>query len=194
MIEVALFEICLSMLEKVTGFVKFSRSNKQEQFEKLITPFYEDMKIIHKNYLHIFAKVKRSIATNQDITEITQAFEEDRLDFSAIRGSVISLANVLSRKSNLKKYKAFFMVIEDYFTFYNEADSIIESKTDTGTVASEFLKKINEANTELTQTQIIARQKVLQELLLSLSNIIKHLESKWQKVSNRYAELMGDNI
>ena len=189
MLEVALIETGIGILEKLTGLLKLSRTNKQEQFEKLATPIFEDMKVIHRNYLHMFIKAKRTLETSHDISKISQMLEEDRIELSAIRSSTVAISYALSRKSHLKKFKAFLVSISDYFDAYSHNQNNIDKKVEGGTAATSFLERVNATDQIKTK-----KQQVVNEILQELGAIIINLEDKWRKVSNNYAELMGDNI
>lgn len=177
------FDLLISLLEKLAELLKTSRNNSLDRFDRLIQPAFEDLTLIHKNYLDMFTHIKLEFSSTRDIKEITRILETDRIELAALRRSTKEVAVVLATQDHLKKYKDFWNAVYNYLQFQEYSNT---SLLPTSTASASFLKTLKDP--EITKLQ---KKELTERIVGNIDGYISNIEAKWERVSKEYGKLLG---
>ncbi len=196
MIEFSALGTFLELLQEI---LKISHSREHERIDKLIHPTFTDMMAVHRDYLHMFAIVRRSLESKRNIRSAARMLEENRDDLSALRRSTLEIARTISEGNHFVKYRPYFVAICDYFDYsdYNymlpNLNLVIdqEQKLSDETPSEQALTNLRIAELLSAHNKNLrSHQGIILELITDLDTNVSRLEDKWQEIAKQYAKIL----
>lgn len=182
-----MFDTLVKLLEKLVELTKYRREAEEKAFELLVTPIFESLRVVHKDYLKMFRACQRELVRDTDIHLIIERLTKDRLELEPLRRSITAYMSVYIGDEHLKKYRAFFVAVEAYI---GEVKTFKRSNTRSGillTGLEEFVRGVEQGVPDQWEREQIAESR--RALVAESEAALDDVRGAWYDVSWTYAAL-----
>jgi len=171
----------LKLIEKISELARLRSEKKDRSFEKLVKPIYDSLKLVHKDYIHIFESAKKDIESGLRFKDVAEHLESKRLSEEPERHAILSQVEILAKDEKLSEWHSFFEGVIDYFR-----NIPFSGHSTPSVVLLQQLKKL-EKNQFLFFEDVSTRKEVIHSLEINL----QHLRFSWERVSEEYAKSLA---
>lgn len=98
----------VKLTEKLSELLKYREEQRERRFSVLAQPVFGSLKVVHKDYLDIFAESHSAIEGGQSLQAIADSVEARRLEEEAERSALSAKARVFASDPNLSDLQPFF--------------------------------------------------------------------------------------
>lgn len=109
------FMLVAKLADKVAELVTARDARKEKTFDLAVRHLYDDLQIIHKDYLIAYETLKSSVHDHADMRQIAKEFGASRVQLEAFRRGVAGLAAALKKDDKFSRYRPFLRAVTDYF-------------------------------------------------------------------------------
>jgi hypothetical protein len=106
----------VKIADKLTQLLALQKKHKEEKFEVFVQPIFEEMKLVHQDYMSMFNGCRAMLLTNEPVSSVLERLMSDRVEKIEPRSRVISLSESFLASRELSTYSDFYESIQDYFT------------------------------------------------------------------------------
>lgn len=173
-----LVDTFLKLIEKVIDLVKLEKLTKEQFFEKIITPLFNELQLVVDDYFKLFFKARDLVNSNseKDFKYSVEEIKKAREHLLIHRIKVREMAESLQVYYNDKRLNGFANNIQKFF-FSTNVDSEEQMKS------SKALKLV-----ELCS--YIMQEDISREHLKSyINSTLKNLETCWISIAQSYASI-----
>lgn len=187
-----MLEVLLRLLDKIKELLELRDKRQERIFDRLIEPTYNELQLIHQDYLEMLHQLGSLIPSDSDEwdvceTKTAQALEllrTRRVRFEAVREKLRACRDVIySRKVSLHEdINSFLRAVLAYLYYGAEED-------DPWPVSSVHRTWINTLEHER-----FYMHSELEKIRLSYNRSVKHVREKWEDVSSVFSALRLNTI
>jgi hypothetical protein len=188
-----LVDAFVKVVEKLIELATYREQRDQRLFKELVTKLFDDMQIVHTDYLHILEECARELMREKPLTHVAETLSRHRLQHEALRRRLRETAKVLEENQRLsQEYREFFGSISDYFTMSNSAG--IRTTSLSSAILGIAEKEIRKGRSMSDQEVGFGIRMVHNELILLVLDYFEHTRRYWQLLCESYAKLLNSSL
>lgn len=182
-----MFQSLTAIIEQLNTLAEASEKRRHLVFERLVSPLFESLKPIARDYVSLIRDARKAIVrgSDSDLHEIAERLEEQRNVFAAerqeLRDSAIAFA------TNIKDHEVarFAADIVDFFTGNEDASNNIQGFVD-DTI---YLRKSPSASLvdKIAYARLSCDDNA--ELVRDIDELLVFLERKWHSIAYRFGPI-----
>jgi hypothetical protein len=104
----------VKLLEKSIELLKLRKDARSRAFDVLVSPTFEGLNAVHKDYLRLFDSCYRQLKDGADLGVVAKQLVSDRLEQEAVRRSLLAFMRSHSEDPHLQRYSCFFDAVGRY--------------------------------------------------------------------------------
>ena len=191
----AVVKSLIDVVDRLIKLVDYGDSKANQRFGQLLEPIFDDLVLVHNDYLAMFTKVRSMLPANDRETllkseEVNRACEattwltENRLNLATLRDKIRTLSNEAAKVSLPKEENDFVVAIVEYFSVL----SLFHAHKTPSTVLKENLEEfVKEANS------LVPNDADLLQSARRIASMIDYLlyeqEASWKDILRQFARL-----
>ena len=195
MIEVAVLKSLVDVTDRIITWVDYRNSKANQRFAQLLEPIFNDLLVIHNDYLVMFNKVLSMLPAAEEETRLTpkevdQAIEaaswlaENRLKFVTLREKMRAVANAATQVSLPKHENDFVAAMADYFS---ELSLFSGNSTPSNRLKEGLEQFVKEAKSADASQELLIH--FARKIRWSIERILSEQDRHWKNIRNKFAAL-----
>ena len=196
MVEVAVvLKSLIDVTDRVRTWLDYRHLKANQRFAQLMEPTFNDLTVIHNDYLIMFNKVLSMFPAAEEETrltrkEIKQAIEaatwlaDNRLKFLTLREKMRIVATEAAQVSLPKDENDFVAAMADYFS---ELSLFSGNSTPSNALKGNLEEFVKEAKSKGADQEFLVRR--ARRIRWSIDHILSEQERHWKNTFTRFARL-----
>jgi hypothetical protein len=182
-------------MDHVIKLVDYRESKANQRFCQLLEPTFNDLVLIHNDYLIMFSKVRSMLPTADENTslkseEVNQAIEaatwlsENRLRLVTLRDKMRTVSSEAAKTSLPKEENDLVVAMVDYFS---ELSLLSGNSTPSNALKRHLEEFTKEAKLpDPDEEDLVKRARGIRQMI---DCILSHQEHHWKNILNKFAKL-----
>jgi hypothetical protein len=196
MVEVAVvLKSLIDVADRFRTWADYRNLKANQRFTQLLEPTFNELTVIHNDYLIMFNKVLSMFPAAEEETrltrkEVNQAIEagnwlaEDRLTFVSLREKTRIVATEAAQASLPKEEDDLVAAMADYFS---ELSLFSGNSTPSNALKGNLEGFVKEAKSRDADQELLVR--LARRIRWSIDHILSEQEKHWKNVLTRFARL-----
>ncbi len=182
MIESALFESAVRVIDRFIELLKYRQTKRKEFFLEIIEPLFNDLMVMHTDYITMFDDCRSQLFSNAPLSEVAEELRKRRSTYEGLRVKAQAITESLRTADVDPEIKRFLMVA----AFHIPTGEI--SEVSTVTTATSILRRLYTAS-ELMDVPIlegrapVGDRKDILNMVIDTSNNIRQ---RWAVICETY--------
>jgi hypothetical protein len=186
----------VKVVEKLIELATYREQRDQRVFKELVTKLYEDMQIVHTDYLQMLEGLRAELVGRQPLTHVAEKLARHRIQHEALRRRLEETAQALQENKQLSKYHEFFREVSRYFSG-SPAGS--PARGYPGTMVSSFLLRLGSTLRSISDQELALRQwtwpsDMNDSLVHQVDEYLDHIRTCWKSLSRSFAALLNSSL
>ncbi len=185
-----MIDLIIRLIEKLLELLKHRNQFRNKQFAESIDCVFQDLKVIHQDYLQMFTTCLGQLRVEKELSEVTNSLLLNRLEHEAMRRSVSSLADSLAQNKKLEEFEHFFIEVRNYFS----SNGSFPTDTRSSILLGEIERCVREQQFGEFVSSEFSEEEIRQFLSQLVQSMLSDIRSSWLKLSNLYAKAASGNL
>jgi hypothetical protein len=168
----------VSVVDKLVALIERRERREKAIFTELISPMFDELLIVHKDYIAMFSDVLDRLRKPCTGTELMTFLVDRRQELEPVRMKLEALAKELRTVHEKSDVFRFARYVVYYFTEHNSLAH--------GTASTSLIQELENIGV-FTSTTLSG--KTLQRVTDTVDQCLNRLRSTWSNICVRYAEL-----
>jgi hypothetical protein len=186
-----MIDTLVKIVEKLTQLIKYRKELREKQFEKLITPLYEDLQIVHSDYLKLLTEVLVAIQNDSKIEEIAKLLMTKRIEKESLRKNIIDFSDIFLKEKSLERFHPLLTAIKFYF--YKRDIEYYENDSWTQVLFWYLESMADNQPLDSRQRLQLEEEQPLKTLHYLVNEMLEEIRERWSNISRQYASLLAGN-
>jgi hypothetical protein len=190
--RVAVIDTFVKVVEKLIELATYREQRDQRIFKDLVTKLFDDMQIVHTDYLQMLEECARELMREKPLTHLAETLSRHRLQHEALRRRLQETARVLEGSKQLPRYREFFQ----WFSFYFSVREM--SGAHTTSLSSIILGRVEDAiqhGRSMSDQEVgIEPAELNWELFALVHDYLENTRRYWQRLCESYAKLLNSSL
>ena len=182
----------VKLTEKIVELLKYRQTRKKLLFDEFAKPLYDQIAIVHQDYLSMLGKVKTALETGESLASICTTFSPDRSEKEAQRRAVRPLTNALLLDNKFAEFQPFLEAVDHYFSGPGPTSSSYSIIVETELRAAQRREEV--VNATFVGRLFNRRSDYVEAPLRNVTNNIESLRRYWGRIVEEYAKLKIDSV
>lgn len=178
----------IKIAEKCTELLHYREQQRERNFKALIEPMYEQLTIVHKNYLHIFNSIGIKLTNRVPLQEIIEELGTLRIEHEAYRRSIFGQAENLGQA--FPNYEKFFLSVQMY-CHGAPGESCVSPAS---SLEWRLLRLVERRIVQQNDGSFPADATHRRQARVYLNEVQARLRADWDRLVVEYSKLLGSHL